>query len=184
LRPIDIVFESLDRVDGSASFAFGPTKALASVSGPIQVRLPAEQPSKATFEVLARPLSGISDTDAKSFSTVLRTLLVPCLVLTQNPRTLIQLVVQSLTSTTPNQDPSLAAAFINASSLALLQASAFPMLGVVCAAAVGHIKRHHSEPELNSERFLLDPNAQEIRECDAVGCVAVMFRSRNTSSLR
>jgi exosome complex component RRP46 len=60
LRPIDIVFESLDRVDGSASFAFGPTKALASVSGPIQVRLAAELPSKATFEVLVRPLSGIS----------------------------------------------------------------------------------------------------------------------------
>ncbi|KAF8500592.1 hypothetical protein JB92DRAFT_3124491 [Gautieria morchelliformis] len=62
-----------------------------------RVRLTAEQPSKATFEVLVRPLSGISNTDAKSFSTVLRTLLAPCLVLTQNPGTLIQPVVQSLT---------------------------------------------------------------------------------------
>lgn len=62
LRPIEIVLESLDRVDGSASFAFGHTKALASVSGPIQVRLAAELPSKATFEVLVRPLSGIPGT--------------------------------------------------------------------------------------------------------------------------
>ncbi|KAF8518064.1 hypothetical protein JB92DRAFT_2713104, partial [Gautieria morchelliformis] len=120
LRLIDIVFESLDRVDGSAPFAFGPTKDLASVSGPIQGRLTAEQPSKATFEVLVRALSGISDTDAKSFSTVHRTMLAPCLVLTQNPRTLIQFVVESLTATTPARDPSLAAVFINASSLALL----------------------------------------------------------------
>ena len=59
LRPIKIVLESLDRVDGSASFAFGQTKSLASVSGPIQVRLTAELPSKATFEVLVRPLSGV-----------------------------------------------------------------------------------------------------------------------------
>jgi exosome complex component RRP46 len=112
---------------------------------------------------------------------VLRTLLAPCLVLTQNPRTLIQLVAQSLTSTTVDQNPSLEAAFINASSLALLQASSFPMLGVVCAAAVGHMKRHDSDPELTSERFLLDPDAQETRQCDAVGCVAVMFRSRSSS---
>lgn len=59
LRPMDIVFESLGRVDGSASFSFGQTKALASVSGPIQVRLTAELPSKATFEVLVRPFSGV-----------------------------------------------------------------------------------------------------------------------------
>ena len=37
----------------------GDTKALASVSGPMEVRLAAEQANKATFEVLVRPLSGL-----------------------------------------------------------------------------------------------------------------------------
>lgn len=38
----------------------GETKALASVSGPLEVRLAAEQASKATFEVIVRPLSGLA----------------------------------------------------------------------------------------------------------------------------
>lgn len=37
----------------------GDTKALASLSGPMEVRLAAEQANKATFEVFFRPLSGI-----------------------------------------------------------------------------------------------------------------------------
>ena len=35
------------------------TKALVSVSGPMDVRLAAEQASKATFEVVVRPLAGL-----------------------------------------------------------------------------------------------------------------------------
>lgn len=64
----------LDRADGSAKFGFGAhsafprrirltsggTPALASVSGPIEVRLREELPDKATFEVLHRPLEGIA----------------------------------------------------------------------------------------------------------------------------
>ena len=72
-------FDGLDGVDGSARFGFGEsrayiwiyicvlirhlegeTKALASVSGPIEVRPAAEQPSKATFEVIVRPLAGLA----------------------------------------------------------------------------------------------------------------------------
>ncbi|KAF8582176.1 hypothetical protein K439DRAFT_1391979 [Ramaria rubella] len=174
LRPVTIVLESLNRVDGSASFAFGETKAIASVSGPIQVRLASELPSKALFEVLVRPLSGIPGTESKSLAATLRTLLTPSLVLSQNPRTLIQLVVQSLTPAAPYPNPSLTAAFINASTLALIRAASFPMLGVVCAAAVGRVKSRDTD---SSPELLLDPAEQEINACDAVGCVAVMFRS-------
>lgn len=59
LRELNVAFEKLDRVDGSGTFSFGDTRAIASVSGPIQVRLAAELPSKAAFEVTIRPLSGI-----------------------------------------------------------------------------------------------------------------------------
>jgi exosome complex component RRP46 len=114
-------------------------------------------------------------TDSKSIATVLRTLLAPCLVLTQNPRTLIQLVVQALQPTSLHSDPSLTAAFINASSLALLRASSFPMLGVVCAASVGRVKECHLDTESELDKFLLDPTHREAQQCDAIGCVAVMF---------
>jgi len=174
LRELDIVLENLDRVDGSASFAFEETKALASVSGPIQVRLAAELPSKAAFEVSVRPLSGIAGVETKSAAATLRTLLTPSLVLTQNPRTLIQLVVQSLTPMSSPQlpNPSLTAAYINASTLALLRTASFPMLGVVCAAAVGRLKQIEGD-----ERLLLDPTDEEIALCDAYGCVAIMLGS-------
>ncbi|KIJ33551.1 hypothetical protein M422DRAFT_264478 [Sphaerobolus stellatus SS14] len=177
LRELDIVLDNLDRVDGSASFAFGDdTKALASVSGPIQVRLAAELPSRAAFEVTVRPLSGITGVESKSVAATLRTLLTPSLVLTQNPRTLIQLVVQSLTpSSSFTRNPSLTAAFINASTLALLRTSSFPMLGVVCAASVGRVKE--IEWKESQEKLILDVTEDEVRQCDAFGCVAVMFGS-------
>ena len=58
-------------------FFLSETKALASVSGPIEVRLAAENPSRATFEVSVRPLSYVLGTDAKSLSYTMRSLLSP-----------------------------------------------------------------------------------------------------------
>ena len=115
LREMIIRYEGLDRVDGSARFAFGSshqsfvfiplltfkftgsTAALSSVSGPIEVRLVAEHPSHATFEVFLRPLSNVPGTESKALGSTIRNLLTPSIILTQNPRTLVQLIVQSLT---------------------------------------------------------------------------------------
>ena len=46
----------------------GDTKALASISGPMEVRLAAEQANKATFEVLVRPLSGLPGASSSPIS--------------------------------------------------------------------------------------------------------------------
>lgn len=117
----------------------------------------------------------LSGTEAKSLATTLRSLLSPSIILTQNPRTSIQLVVQSLTPT-KLQDPSLDAALINASTVALLRASSFPMTGVVCAAAVGRLKQISRDSSVSGEeRLILDPTPCEIEQCDVFGCVAVMF---------
>ena len=155
-------------------FSLGETKALASVSGPIEVRLAAENPSRATFEVSVRPLSNVPGTDAKSLSYTMRSLLSPSIILTQNPRTLLQLVVQSLTpSLTTMFQPSLVAAMINASSLALLNAGSIQMRGVVCAVSVGRVL---SSSKLSS-RLILDPNEKESASLDTGGCFAFMFSS-------
>lgn len=69
-----------------------------------------------------------------------------------------------------NPNPSLTAAVINASSIALLNASSVPMSGVLCAVAVGH-----SRSDDRAERGLvLDPeNVQET--CSRAGCFAFVF---------
>ncbi|KAA1475026.1 hypothetical protein DENSPDRAFT_841726 [Dentipellis sp. KUC8613] len=171
---MSIVYEGLDGVDGSARFGFGGTKALASVSGPIEVRLAAELPSKATFEVLIRPLTNIPGTESKSLASALRALLSPSILLTRNPRTLIQLVVQSLTpNPTSRFQPALTAAFINASTLALLNAGSIPMSGVVCAVSVGRIQSSALDP--GPLALLLDPTDEELASTDASGCFAFMF---------
>ncbi|KAJ7051760.1 exosome component Rrp46 [Mycena amicta] len=166
-RRVSTELGGLARVDGSARFAFGDTAALASISGPIEVRIAAENPSSATLEVLHRPLSNIPGTQSKSLAASIRSALLPSLILTQNPRTLIQLVLQSLSPVrTGNFPDSLVASTINASTLALLNAGSVPMRGVVCAVAVGRT---------NTGALLVDPSEDEESSLDASGCFAFAF---------
>lgn len=159
----------------------GETKALASISGPIEVRLAAEQPSRATFEVNVRPLSSLPGTESKGLATSLRGLLSPSLILSRNPRTLIQLVVQSLTpSTVEGFSPSLVAACINASTLALLNAGSIPMTSVVCAAAVSW----HRPTEEEASTLILDPSEAESRDGLGCGCFAFSFTTEISGSLQ
>ncbi|KAJ7119818.1 ribosomal protein S5 domain 2-type protein [Mycena epipterygia] len=165
LRSLKISLDGLARVDGSARFGFGETVALASVSGPIEVRLAAENPSLATFEVLLRPLSNVPATQSKSLAATIRSALIPSLILSQNPRTLIQLVIQALSSARSKSQDSLVSAMINASTLALLNAGSIPMKGVVCAVAIGRMK----------STLIVDPGEDEEASLEASGCFAFSF---------
>ncbi|KIM36926.1 hypothetical protein M413DRAFT_448844 [Hebeloma cylindrosporum] len=164
IRNIRISYDGLARVDGSARFSFGGTAALASLSGPIEVRLAAEKASKATFEVNVRPLSNVPATESKSLATAIRSSLEPSLILTKNPRSLVQLVVQSLSY--PTSKDALSAAMINASSLALLNAGSVPMRGLVAAVAVGRV---------SGGQLVLDPSEEEAVSLEAGGTFAFMF---------
>ncbi|KAF7357377.1 Exosome component Rrp46 [Mycena sanguinolenta] len=164
-RALKVNLDGLARVDGSARFGFGDTVAGASVSGPIEVRLAAENPSLSTFEVLHRPLSNVPATRSKSLAASIRSALIPSLILSQNPRTLIQLVIQALSPTRSKYSDALVAAMINASTIALLNAGSIPMKGVVCAVAIGRIK----------STLVVDPNEEEEIALDASGCFAFAF---------
>ncbi|WVQ97707.1 hypothetical protein IAU59_004821 [Kwoniella sp. CBS 9459] len=96
LRPLTVSTGELDRADGSGRFGFGSTAALASCNGPIEVRLREERPDRATFEVTHRPLEGVGATPSRALITTLESIFPPILSLSQHPRSLIQLVVQSL----------------------------------------------------------------------------------------
>ncbi|KAF8842586.1 hypothetical protein BDN67DRAFT_965464 [Paxillus ammoniavirescens] len=164
LRPIKISFDALSGVDGSARFSFGETcTALASVSGPIAARLAAEHPARATVEVHVRPLSSVPGTTEKHLGTAFKGIVERTCVLGQNPRTLIQVVVQALSRPTN----ALIAAEINACSLALVNAGSVPMRGVVCAVSVG-VRRTGSRMD-----FVLDPEDEE--ESGGGGCFAFLF---------
>ncbi|EKM79519.1 hypothetical protein AGABI1DRAFT_114059 [Agaricus bisporus var. burnettii JB137-S8] len=165
-RTISISYQGLARVDGSARFSFGETSSVASVSGPIEVRLAAEQASQATFEVITRPLSNVAATESKAISSAVRAALIPSLILNKHPRTLVQLVVQALSSPRTRWKQPLISCMINSSSLALLNAASVPMRGVVCAVAVGHL------PDVG---FVVDPSEDECAYIDAGGCFAFMF---------
>jgi len=157
----------------------GDTRAVASVSGPIEVRLASEQASKATFEVIVRPLSGIPGTESKALSATIRSLLTPSLILTQNPRSLIQLVIQSLSPLKADCFyPPLIASLINASTLAVLKAGSVPMRAVVCAVSVGRLHLPTtSAPSKIARRptLVVDPGEDEIGLLEGGGCFAFML---------
>lgn len=145
------------------------TVALASVSGPIEVRLASELPSQATFDVSVRPLSNVPSTESKSQASAIRSALAPSLILNKNPRTLIQLVIQTLSpifSSGPKWMDGLLAAMINASTLALLNAGSVPMRGVVCAIAVG---------KTEAGELLVDPEDNKTASLVQGGCFAFMI---------
>ncbi|KAL5530019.1 RRP46 [Sanghuangporus sanghuang] len=210
LRDIIISFDGLDGVDGSARFGFGDTKALASVSGPIEVRLAVEQANKATFEVLVRPLSGLPGTDSKALASALRNALLPSMILMTNPRTLVQLVALALTPTSippPRHanlysslddsakgrrkmnasilrtSPALVAALINASSLALLNAASVPLRGVVCACSVGRVRSTSTSFSGPNESVLIvDPSSNELSSLDGAGTFAFLIAGDTSST--
>ncbi|TFK64841.1 ribosomal protein S5 domain 2-like protein [Pluteus cervinus] len=168
-RPIGMSFDGLARADGSARFGFSTTTALASVSGPIEVKSVSENPSQALFEVLIRPLSNVPGTEAKSMAAIIRGLLIPSLLLGHNPRTLIQLVIQSLSSPRGVWKAGIYAAMINASTLALLNAGSVPMRGVICAIPVARIVQGQSTV------LVVDPSEEEEAAIQGGGCFAFMF---------
>ncbi|KAF9513752.1 hypothetical protein BS47DRAFT_1343748 [Hydnum rufescens UP504] len=173
MRPMSLQWAGLSRADGGARFAFGRTEALASVSGPIEVRLTSEYPSRATLDVIVRPLVGVPGTCEKLFGKRLQQVFEQVLLLNQHPRTLVQVVLQSLSSSPPPGSAitgSVAATLINVTSLALLHAASIPMRGVVCAVAVGK--------ERITGNLVLDPDPLRMDQ-ESIGCFGFLFSESN-----
>ncbi|KAG9009420.1 exosome non-catalytic core subunit rrp46 [Tulasnella sp. JGI-2019a] len=194
LRPLSLELGGLSRADGGSSFAFGSTAAAASVSGPIEVRLNAELPSRATLEVNMRPSAGVSSTFEKRYSKDIREVLEQVLGLSHHPRTLVQVVIQALSAQSPQNwkasrysgdasdtvatssrrvslNPSLIAACVNATSLAFINASSIPMRGTLCAVAVGKLTSDsrtvsslREGQTMGKAQLVLDPGTEEIED--------------------
>ncbi|KAI0628577.1 hypothetical protein C8Q77DRAFT_1067558 [Trametes polyzona] len=180
LRDLSIVYEGLDRVDGSARFSFGSTTALSSVSGPIEVRPTLENPSQATLDVQIRPLAAIAGTDAKALAATLKAAFTPALLLARHPRTLVQVVGQALSGVESGSGlgsagrgwhAGLTASLVNATAAAFVSAGSVPMKGVVCAVAVGRLAGADGE----EATLVLDPEEAELPKLSGSGCFAFLF---------
>jgi len=119
-----------------------------------------------------RPLASVPGTDSKALGATIKSLLAPSLLLTRHPRTLIQLAIQPLSPSlvgspkgVPSLRPGIAAASINASSLALMNASV-SMKGVVCAVSIARA---------SSEQLVLNPTTDQLEVSTASGCFAFIF---------
>lgn len=161
LRPIEIEQSILDHHDGSAIFSFGNVKALATVSGPSEVRIRDELTDRSTLAIHYTPLQGIPGITALAFSTALVDTFSNILLLHLHPRSLIQINLQTYSSpptyisqpllsrdqklkqprvSPPHPDASipvsLQAAHINAISVACLDAAIHMQSIIVASSAV------------------------------------------------
>lgn len=95
LRPIRIQQRVLDHHDGSSIFSFGNVKALATVSGPFEVRIRDELTDRSTLDINYTPLQGIPGISALTFSTSLVETFSHVLLLHLHPRSLVQINLQT-----------------------------------------------------------------------------------------
>ncbi|KAF5392108.1 hypothetical protein D9757_003324 [Collybiopsis confluens] len=176
-------FDSLSRVDGSARFGFGQyPQFLTSLSGPIEVRLASEQPSRSTVEVSVRPLSNVPGTESKAAAVILKEIMQRLIITEANPRTLIQFVVQALVPIS-SLDDSFIASMINSCTLALINAGSVPMRGVICAAFVGRVGNQcREEASAAAAQYIVQPTEKQASGIDAAGCFAFLFSGSSSSS--
>ncbi|KZV74293.1 hypothetical protein PENSPDRAFT_648131 [Peniophora sp. CONT] len=184
MRPVSITWEKLARADGSARFAFGQTSALASLTGPTDVPPAREHPARAHIDVHARPLSGVPGPSSRQLAATIRGCLGAALDLGRYPRTMVQVVVQSLSSDAaevkatgdeseedeegtkrkrrrwPGEYAPAHAASLNATSCASLNAGSVAAHGTLCAIALSRS---------SSGALYVDPTRNEWTEAEARG---------------
>ncbi|KAJ3773314.1 hypothetical protein FB446DRAFT_540463 [Lentinula raphanica] len=175
---LTLSFDSLSRVDGSARFGFGPhPQYLSSISGPIEVRLNAEQSSQATIEVHVRPLTNVPGTESKKAAVILKDILQMEVIVEANPRTLIQFVVQALIPT-PKLTDELVAAMINCCTLSLLNSGSVPMRGVICAVSIARVSSLDGKKPVYRTQPMEEHNSCVL----ATGCFAFLFSDSFSSN--
>ncbi|KAG0087371.1 Exosome component 5 [Podila epicladia] len=148
LRPFFSSQNLLNRADGSAQFDFGGSSVLCSVVGPTEVKIRDEQLDKATVEVVARPLVGLPSVKDKAREQNIRETLEPILLSGLHPRTLIQIVVQTM-----KDDGCILSTAFNATILALLDA------GIPLKSILGSVT---CIIDAQSNEILLDPTTEEL----------------------
>ncbi|TVY47274.1 Exosome complex component [Lachnellula occidentalis] len=110
----------LHRTDGSATFSQNGYTVVGAVNGPIEVQRRDELPEEAAIDVNIRPAAGVGGTRERHLESILQSTLRQIILITNFPRTLIQVTLQ-ITST-PENDTAGSKLVQASSNLAILPA--------------------------------------------------------------
>eukprot|EP00937_MAST-01D_sp_MAST-1D-sp2_P000306 g306.t1 len=181
LRPLASEQALLHRANGSASFAHGATRCIASVHGPGHPRaMRRELPNRAVVEVVYKPAATIAGPADKEVEEYLHGVASAVLLLEQYPGCLIQITVQVM-----RDEGGVLACAINALTLALVDAglhTSGAVAAATCALMGGGPKKTKrargaggGDAGEDGSRgggvplmLLLDPDAEEERAAAAV----------------
>uniref|UniRef100_A0A1A9WB24 RNase_PH domain-containing protein n=1 Tax=Glossina brevipalpis TaxID=37001 RepID=A0A1A9WB24_9MUSC len=143
LRTLSCELNPLTRTDGSVLFSQGATCVLASMLGPVEVKLQNLKIDKANVECIYRPKAGLPTIRDKIREVIIKDTCETALLATLHPRTLISVQLQEL-----DDRGGLDACAINAACMALL-IGGVPMKFTVAAV--------HCVIDKNGE-IILDPD--------------------------
>ncbi|KAF9560086.1 Exosome component 5, partial [Mortierella alpina] len=121
---------------------------LCSVVGPVEVKIRQEKLDKATIEVVARPLVGLPGVADKARERSIQETLEPLILSSLHPRTLVQIVVQTM-----KDDGCILSTAFNATILALLDA------GIPLQSILGSVT---CMIDSETDEILLDPTTEEL----------------------
>lgn len=96
IRSLNCELNPLTRVDGSALFAQGGTCVIASILGPVEVKLQNLNIDKAYVECVYRPKSGLPTIRDKMRETVIKDTCEAALLSAMHPRTMVSVQLQEL----------------------------------------------------------------------------------------
>lgn len=96
IRSLNCELNPLTRVDGSALFAQGGTCVIASILGPVEVKLQNLNIDKAYVECVYRPKSGLPTIRDKMRETVIKDTCEAALFSAMHPRTMVSVQLQEL----------------------------------------------------------------------------------------
>lgn len=96
IRSLNCELNPLTRADGSALFAQGGTCVLASILGPVEVKLQNLNIDKAYVECIYRPKSGLPTIRDRMREAVIKDTCEAALLSTMHPRTMVSVQLQEL----------------------------------------------------------------------------------------
>ncbi|XP_058985601.1 exosome complex component RRP46-like [Musca domestica] len=173
IRSLNCELNPLTRTDGSALFAQGGTCVMASILGPVEVKLQNLNIDKAYVECIYRPKAGLPTIRDRMRETVIKDTCEAALLSAMHPRTMVSVQVQEL-----DDRGGLDACAINAACMALL-IGGIPMKFTVAAVCCivdknGELILDPDYGQINDSRanftFVFDSLERDLVTVNSTGC--------------
>ena len=168
LRPLSAEVSSLSRADGSCKYSAGSTQLLAAIYGPAPPRIAARErtteatvavvfkhgaknPGGTAIERVAPPAYGATEREVERF---ISDALTSCIMVTEYPRTIIEVVIQVIKA-----DGSVVGTALNAAVLALMDAGI--RMKSLSVATTCMVPMNATSKNFKDGDILFDPTSEE-----------------------